>query len=53
MQYNSYTEWDPLRSMMVADIDIDNKDIQSDIFALKGKHLANLVQRTKIMLEQE
>lgn len=52
MQFNSYTEWDPLRSMMVADINVDNKDIQSDIFALKGKHLTNLVQRTKTMLDQ-
>jgi len=52
MNYNSYTEWDPLRSMMVADINVDNQDIQSDIFALKGKHLTNLVQRTKTMLDQ-
>ena len=51
MQYNSYTEWDPLRSMMVADINVDNQDIQSDIFALKGKHLSTLVEKTKKMLD--
>ena len=52
MQYNSYTEWDPLRSMMVADINMDNKTIQHDVFALKGKLLITLVQKTKTMLEQ-
>lgn len=52
MQYNSYTEWDPLRSMMVADIDTDNALISSDIFQLKGKLLSKLVKRTKTMLEQ-
>ena len=51
MQYNSYTEWDPLRSMMVADIDTDNTAIASDIFKLQGKHLSTLVEKTKKMLD--
>jgi hypothetical protein len=37
--------------MMVADIDAKNPDIVSDVFKLKGKHLKNLVTRTKQMLD--
>ena len=51
MEIQSHTEWDSLRTMMVADIDAENPNIVSDVFKLKGKHLKNLVARTKQMLD--
>ena len=52
MPFTSHTEWDPLKTMMVADIDVTNKDIKSDIFKLEGKLLSVLVNRTKSMLDK-
>ena len=51
MNINSYTEWDELKSIMVADIDVDNQLIQNDLFLIQGKHLKHLVQRLKDILD--
>ena len=52
MQIHSFTEWDELKSMMVADIYVDNQLIQNDLFHIQGKHLKHLVQRLKDMLNE-
>ena len=51
MNINSYTEWDELKSMMIADINVDNQLIQDDLFLIQGKHLKHLVQRLKDILD--
>ena len=53
MHINSFTEWDSLRTMMVADINGEHPDIKYDVnFKLEGKHLYQLVKRTKTMLDE-
>ena len=52
MRINSFTEWDSLRTMMVADINGEHPGIVQDVnFKLEGKHLYSLVKRTKAMLD--
>ena len=50
MKRESHTEWDSLRTMMVADIDANNPDIVSDVSKLKGKHLKKHVLSHQLIM---